>query len=84
MADAFRRHAFLDQSDRVKCVLWTVHGHRRFLGNTTVLPRLVITAASPDSGKSTLAVTIQCLSDIAEHMVSPTPANVRRQNEWDR
>ena len=64
-----------------KCVLWTVHGHRRFLGNTTVLPRLVITAASPDSGKSTLAVTIQCLSDIAEHMVSPTPANIFRTIE---
>ena len=81
VADAIRRHAFLDQSDRVKCVLWTVHGHRRFLGNTTVLPRLVITAASPDSGKSTLAVTIQCLSDIAEHMVSPTPANIFRTIE---
>jgi hypothetical protein len=84
VAGAIRRHAFLAEADRVKAVLWAVHGHRRLLGNVTVLPRLIVTAAGEDSGKTTLAVVLAKLGDRFEHTVDPTSAVLFRAIEAEQ
>ena len=81
LAAAIRRHAFIDECDLVKGVLWTVHGHRRFYDNVQVLPRLVITAGREDSGKTSLAVALAHASDVALVVVSPRPATLYRSIE---
>jgi hypothetical protein len=79
--EALARHVFLDPADRTKALLWTVHGHRRFHGHTTVLPRMIITAPAEDSGKTTFAVALVCLSDVAEHTTEPTASILFRAIE---
>jgi hypothetical protein len=81
VAAAIRRHVFLSEADRTKAVLWAVHGHRRLLGNVTVLPRLIVTAATEDSGKTTLAVVLAKLGDRFEHTIDPTSAVLFRAIE---
>jgi hypothetical protein len=78
---AIARHAFITEADRTKVVLWSVHNHRRFLGNLSVLPRLIITAPGEDSGKSTFAVTLAHLGDTMIVWTDPTGATVFRAIE---
>ena len=78
---AIARHAFITRTDRTKALLWSVHNHRRFLNNVSVLPRLVITAPGEDSGKSTLAATLAHIGDAMEHTTDPTPAVIFRSIE---
>jgi Protein of unknown function (DUF3631) len=78
---AIAEHAFVDRHARTKAVLWTVHNHRRFHRNISMLPRLVISAPGEDSGKSSLGEVLLHLGDVMAYSSDPSPASVFRAIE---
>jgi hypothetical protein len=78
---AIARHAFVDCNARTKAVLWSVHNHRRFHRNISMLPRLVISAPGEDSGKSSLGEVLQHVGDVMAYSSDPSPASVFRAIE---
>jgi Protein of unknown function (DUF3631) len=78
IAGALRRHARTPETAITICTLWLLHAERRQYSTLGVMPRLIITAPTEDSGKTHLALALQHMMERCEHTLSPRPANIYR------